>query len=273
MDWILFCDLFLGSVGNNQSLSNSKKLQYLKLSVKLEAATLLLSIQISDENYEIAWKILSQRFENESEIINSALNKLISQPVLKHESASGLRKLIDTTQQCIDTLKILKQPVQHWDTIIIFLLKGKLDNETLKAWTLEQQTNKTVTFENFKAFILNRSIALSSLAKCQKEKPGQFDSAISKKQINKYSCSAQITSNSCIFCKSDSHFRLYNCDKFLEIPTKEKWNFIKKYSLCGNCLRENKTHNISNCRAGMCKICSKPHNTILCSRKSSENKI
>ena len=162
MDWILFQDLFLESFGNNQSLRNSQKLKYLKLSVKGEAATLLQSIQISDDNYEIAWKILSQGLENVIEIINSAINKLISQPVLKHESVSGLRKLIYTTQHCIDTLKILKQPIQHQDTIIIFLLKGKLDNETLKAWTLEIQKkkDKTTTFGCFKKFIINIVFAL-----------------------------------------------------------------------------------------------------------------
>ena len=78
VDWISFRGLFLESVGNSQSLSISQKLQYLKLSVKGEAAMLLQSIQISDDNYEIAWKMLSQRFDNDTEIINSALNKLIS---------------------------------------------------------------------------------------------------------------------------------------------------------------------------------------------------
>ncbi|GIY14498.1 hypothetical protein CDAR_293591 [Caerostris darwini] len=34
IDWISFCDLFLASVGNNESQSDSQKLQYLKLSVK-----------------------------------------------------------------------------------------------------------------------------------------------------------------------------------------------------------------------------------------------
>ncbi|GFR27621.1 uncharacterized protein TNCT_286481 [Trichonephila clavata] len=141
MDWISFCDLFLASIEHNNTLSNSQKLQYLKLSVKGEAATLLQSIQITNYNYQKAWNALTERYENEAEIINAALNKLVSQPVLKQESASGLRKIIDTTQQCIGTLQILKQPVEHWDTLIIFLLRGKLDPETLHVWTLEQ-TNK-----------------------------------------------------------------------------------------------------------------------------------
>ncbi|GFU64560.1 uncharacterized protein TNCV_304991 [Trichonephila clavipes] len=140
---ISFRDLFLASVGNNSILSDSQKLQYLKLSVKAEAATLLQSVQITNDNYKKAWNALTERYENEAEIINAALNKLISQPILKQESASGLRKLIDTTQQCIDTLQTLRQPVEYWDTLIIFLLRGKLDSETLRVWTLEQ-TNKKI---------------------------------------------------------------------------------------------------------------------------------
>ncbi|GFY49774.1 uncharacterized protein TNIN_476111 [Trichonephila inaurata madagascariensis] len=143
MDWISFCDLFLASVGDNSTLRDSQKLKYLKLSVKGEAATLLQSIQIANDNYQKAWNALTERYENEAEIINAALNKLVSQPVLKQESASGLRKIIDTTQQCIDTLQTLKQPVEYWDTLIIFLLKGKLDFETLCVWTLEQTNKQT----------------------------------------------------------------------------------------------------------------------------------
>ncbi|GFV87212.1 uncharacterized protein TNCV_5114301 [Trichonephila clavipes] len=90
---ISFRDLFLESVGNNSTFSDSQNLQYLKLSVKGEAATLLLSIQITNDNYKKAWNALTECYENEAEIINAALNKLVLQPVLKQESASGLRKL------------------------------------------------------------------------------------------------------------------------------------------------------------------------------------
>ncbi|GFQ68669.1 uncharacterized protein TNCT_231041 [Trichonephila clavata] len=99
MEWISFRNLFLASVGNNNTLSDNQKLQYLKLSVKGEAVTLLQSIQITNYNYQKAWNALTESYENEAEIINAALNKLVSQPVLKQESASGLRKIIDTTQQ------------------------------------------------------------------------------------------------------------------------------------------------------------------------------
>lgn len=271
LDWISFRDLFQASVGNNKSLSECQKLQYLKLSVKGEAASLIQSIQISNENYEKAWNALSNRYENETEIINAALNKLISQPVLKHESAAGLWKLIDTTSQCIDTLKILKQPVEHWDTIIIFLLKGKLDPETLRVWTLEQ-TKKFPSFEDFKLFISNRAVALSSLAVRHKEKAGAHsDCSLNRNQkTSKFVHSSQIVANLCVYCKGNSHFGLFKCENFLALPVKGKWDVVKKNKLCANCLKSSQTHPIAKCRAGNCKNCSQPHNTLLCSKNSSE---
>ncbi|GFU64199.1 uncharacterized protein TNCV_3745671 [Trichonephila clavipes] len=165
IDWISFHDLFLASVGNNSTLSDSQKLQYLKLSVKGEAATLLQSIEITNDNYKKAWNALTERYENEAEITHAALNKVVSQTVLKQESASGLRKLIDTTQQCIDTLQTLRQPVEYWDTLIIFLLRGKLHSETLRVWTLEKTNKKNSSFTELKSFVLSRVTAIAFLAK------------------------------------------------------------------------------------------------------------
>lgn len=122
-EWISFCDLFTASIHDNKNLSDAQKLQYLKLSLKGDAAFLIQSIQISDNNYQKAWEILKDRYENNSEIISATLDRLFSQQNVTHEISQGLRRLIDTTTQCLDTLKILKQPVEHWDAIIIHFLK------------------------------------------------------------------------------------------------------------------------------------------------------
>ncbi|GFQ87693.1 DUF1758 domain-containing protein [Trichonephila clavata] len=92
------------------------------------------------------------------------------------------------------------------------------------------------------------------------------------KTNKKFPYSSQIVSNVCVHCNSGSHFGLFVCDSFLELPIKEKWDVVKKYKLCFNCLKENKTHHISKCRAGVCKFCSKLHNSILCSKNPNNIK-
>ncbi|GFW89572.1 uncharacterized protein LOC103569155 [Trichonephila clavipes] len=142
-----FRNLFLASVGNNSTLSESQKLQYLKLSVKGEAVTLLHSIQKTNDNYKKAWNALTERYENDA-----ALNKSVSQPVLKQESASGLRKLIDTTQQCIDTLQTLRQPLDKFWQLEELIETKPFTNEEIAC---ENHFKRTHTRDSTSRFVVN----------------------------------------------------------------------------------------------------------------------
>ena len=61
MEWTSFFDLFKGAVIDNSSLQGSQKLQYLKASVKGDAAKLLASIPVTDHNFDIAMNTLINR--------------------------------------------------------------------------------------------------------------------------------------------------------------------------------------------------------------------
>lgn len=57
-EWENFRGLFESLVATKESLSNTAKLHYLKTSVTGEAALLLNNIQVTDSNYDGAWKLL-----------------------------------------------------------------------------------------------------------------------------------------------------------------------------------------------------------------------
>ncbi|CAL1285546.1 unnamed protein product [Larinioides sclopetarius] len=138
---------------------------------------------------------------------------------------------------------------------------------------MDNRTNKKVpSFGEFKTFLGNRASALSSLALRQKEKAGvNTEIGVNRnKKTNKSVYSSRIISNLCVFCKSNSHFGLFECSSFSELPLKEKWDVVIKNKLCANCLKTNKTHTVAKCRAGNCKICSQSHNTLLCSKQLNE---
>ena len=70
-DWMSFADLFRASVDSNNHLSNSEKSNYLKACVKGEAVKLISSVTITDYNYEIAWELVHERYENNKSIVQS----------------------------------------------------------------------------------------------------------------------------------------------------------------------------------------------------------
>ena len=135
-EWLSFHDLFIASVHSNNKLSGAQKLQYLKTSLKGEPAQLLQAMQITDRNYKEAWDILCARYHNKREIVSAILKRLITQPSLQQESATGLRKLIDTTMECTRSLQVLEQPIQHWDAILVYHIADKVDSETRRQWEL-----------------------------------------------------------------------------------------------------------------------------------------
>ena len=160
-DWMSLFDLFKASVDSNSHLSNSEKLNYLKACVKGEAARLISSISITDANYNIALTLLKNQYEKRS-IIQAHLQAIWSQPVLKTESALGLRKFLELTDEHLRALVELGQPVEHWNAILVFVLTDKMDPESRKQWQLDNPGTDVLSWEVLSEFLDTRSRALES---------------------------------------------------------------------------------------------------------------
>ena len=117
---MIFIDLVKTSVESNFHLSISEKLNNLKVCVNGEAPRIISSTSITDANYNIALTLLKDRYENKRSIIQTHLQAYWSQPVLKTESAPGLRKLLELTNEHIRALVELGQPVERWNAILVF---------------------------------------------------------------------------------------------------------------------------------------------------------
>ncbi|CAK1581104.1 unnamed protein product [Parnassius mnemosyne] len=133
-DWPTFQDLFLTIVDKNETLSCVQKLHYLKSSVTGDAENLLKHIQITENNYNQAWDILKGRYSNKRLIVTSILKWMFNQKKLQSQSASQIKSLLDTTTECLNTLKNLDVITEHWDPLVIYLVVNKLDLESHKEW-------------------------------------------------------------------------------------------------------------------------------------------
>lgn len=56
--------------------------------------------------------------------------KLMTQQQLTKENANAVKRLIDTSSECVRSITVLKRPVDHWDDLLISLVSEKLDFET-----------------------------------------------------------------------------------------------------------------------------------------------
>lgn len=85
--------MFESLVANSDSISNTQKFHYLKMSITGAAARLISNLKISDSNYESAWRLLN---DDKKTLVHSHLHTFISLPVMKTENVKDLRELGDT---------------------------------------------------------------------------------------------------------------------------------------------------------------------------------
>ncbi|GIX98538.1 hypothetical protein CDAR_501991 [Caerostris darwini] len=187
--------------------------------------------EINKLNYDILCSCLDNEFDKYEQEMHELFDKLTSLKITLEDELEKLRKNENSSNVC----------------------RSKVN------------TNASKTLSSFPEFKVHRGLASGV-----KEKP-DVRGTIYKKVSNNSAYSSQILANICTYCKSSSHYGLFKCNSFLELPNKEKWDTVKKLKLCSNCLTF-KSHTIDECREKLCKICTKPHNTILCSKDSNDSK-
>ena len=76
LNWRSFEDSFSPFVDQNDSLTNVQKLYYLRSQLKGVAWNLIKSLEIMEENYNIAFNLVKERFNNHIYIVCSHVNVL-----------------------------------------------------------------------------------------------------------------------------------------------------------------------------------------------------
>lgn len=84
-DWPSFRDLFCSIISRDTSTSKVEKLHYLKSCLKGEAELLVRNLPTTDENFERAWKVLTDYYENKRLLTRSYLAQFTSLQKLKGE--------------------------------------------------------------------------------------------------------------------------------------------------------------------------------------------
>lgn len=144
---------FISMVHDSATLPAIDKLHYLRWALIRDAYKLIEALEVTSENYTIAYEIVNKRYKGNKSIIQHYVQALNSFPDISKESHNSLRQLVDTAQQHIRTLKRLGQPTDTWDTLLIQLLIPRLDNNTRREWESERANKEELSsMEDFITF-------------------------------------------------------------------------------------------------------------------------
>ncbi|KAL0829413.1 hypothetical protein ABMA28_004186 [Loxostege sticticalis] len=269
--WPTFFDLFNETIHNNNSLSNAQKMQYLKGKLRGEAERLIQHLTISAENYETARDLLTHRYNNTQALFTNQIEIFLSQPSVHRQSSYELKRLYDTTMECIHAIHNLGVDTTSWDPLIVHLICKKLDAETYIDYKESRKSLRELpSFEELMNFIESKFTALEPLSK--KEKDAQIQpkpSATSRptfrpiyhkkmQQSKPYQAVATFTPK-CPLCEEKHD--LYQCTRFLNMSPETRLTTIAKHEICKNCLYK---HYGKGCHSTKrCKYCNESHNSII----------
>lgn len=162
-NWLQFRDTFDSLINVKSRFSPIEKFHYLRSSLRKEALQVIQSLETTASNYAEAWNLLKARFENKKLIVHSHIKSLFELPVITKASADSLRQLLDNLQKHIRALKSLGEPVDKWNTVVIYLVNTKFDNATKIEWESVNKGENLPTYDEFIAFLENRYRILETI--------------------------------------------------------------------------------------------------------------
>lgn len=259
--WLNFRDTFT-SIVHTKSISNIRKFHFLRLALQGEAAEVIKSLQISDNNYNVAWSLLEERYENKHLLINFHLKSLFNLPSIQKESYDGLRQLLDGSQKHLRALEVLGRPIDQWDDPMVYLITNKFDNSTRRSWEARGNSTNTPTLKDLNDFLKEKCRVLQSIDANTKDVFSHSKPTFKSNPHNKnHNSTRTLTSQDkkCPMCQN--LHSIYSCQSFLKLNPFERLNNAKRMRLCINCLGEG--HVTKDCRSNGCRTCAKPHHSFL----------
>lgn len=281
--WPTFYDLFREAVHENRSIQKGQKMQHLKGKLRGEAERLIQHLHISSENYDIAWELLTRRYNNPQMLFSKQMEILVNQPTIHKQCSDDLKRLHDTSRECISAVHNLGVDTSTWGPFLVHLLSKKLDQETCSDFKESRKAPRELpTLEEFMGFLEMKFTALEpvvqrrdreAIVSATPRRATNFQGSVSyrpKYQGNtplRFHQAAPVMAYRCLLCNYEHE--LFKCRKFVALTPENKLKFVVQNKVCRTCLY---THYGAQCGSNKrCRECGEEHNTLLhsaCSRPS-----
>ncbi|KAI5645694.1 hypothetical protein NE865_02361 [Phthorimaea operculella] len=92
--WLEYRDTFQSLVHKCPSISKIQKFHYLKSTLKGSAQLVVDSIEFCEDNYDTAWELLLNRYDNSKLLVQKHVKSLFTMPSITKESSPQIRNLL-----------------------------------------------------------------------------------------------------------------------------------------------------------------------------------
>ncbi|XP_050522014.1 uncharacterized protein LOC126894791 [Daktulosphaira vitifoliae] len=283
-EWESFYNVFCSMV-HSKDYDPVEKFCHLRSALSGSAAEIIKSIPLTDENYEVALRKLKKRYKNKALIIQSHIKALLNSPRITNASASSLEKLHSHVEGNLSALEVLNEPVDQWDSWLVTIILGCLDEATSHEWQNRQTTTDMPKYKNLEQFLAGRCALFETSEawdNCGVETRKGIGRHAANRKITLATamggevCSTKgslVKSVACPVC--NGLHKIYACAQFKSKTPSERLTITRNLKLYFNCFSN--MHTVAQCNGGTCRVYNRKHNFLLhfpitSSQNSSESK-
>ena len=269
-EWSEFWDSFDSAIHSEQGLAKVDKFKYLRGFLEEPVRRVIAGLALTEENYDAAVEILTNRFAKPMKIKRAPINDIMSlPPVFNERNTARLRHLYDDIEAHFRSLEALGADKDSYSSVVVPVVMEKIPEpirismirfggdyldwnleELLKAFAREveiREINVPMQNQQQQQQRIDRRPSHSK----QGEKIGTASALFTGRQSDR--------KKNCPFCLEE-HYAV-DCCRY-ESPEERK-HILSKYARCFVCL--NKGHIAFDCRSkSKCKFCGGKHHFLVC---------
>ncbi|XP_065082433.1 uncharacterized protein LOC135704851 [Ochlerotatus camptorhynchus] len=270
--WFSFKSMFNTIMDRYTHEEPAIKLYHLRNSLVGPVAGIIDQDIVNNNDYDAAWRFLTERFEDKRLIIDKHIECLFNLPNIVKDNSVNLRKLLDVCNKNIEALKNLNLQLEGLgEQMVVNMISSRMDKATRVAWETRQKPGilpsytATMTFLQEQCRIIEK---IETSNKVESVKPKAVAKAHTLVNINEQKNETKHELK-CAVCKNNHE--LWKCENFKKMNVSDKYNMLKKSGCCFNCLQ--KGHRTNGCTSTHnCRECGKRHHTSLHISEGSSSK-
>lgn len=265
--WPQFRDLYMPLVHNDDRIVPAAKFTILRNHLTGQALDVIAGMAVSAANYQAAWDLIFQMYDN-SRLITQSLLKIVRQlRSLTSDDPVGLRFIVIKYRQVTRELISNGENIAELGKTLLYDLTQLLDSATRTAFEAKQLKRRR---NNQDAFTLEEALdwletrAQSAIRSPPAPSQRQIRSMITRPaapRVNVHHAAAS-DGDTCPMCKGQ-HV-LEDCESFNRLAPYVRSKRVLSFKVCLSCF--SRSHSLSECPKEACQHCDseRKHHRLLC---------
>ncbi|XP_050520379.1 uncharacterized protein LOC126893882 [Daktulosphaira vitifoliae] len=252
-EWCSFKDHFNSLINSDSNMPKIHKFYHLRSALTGEASLLIQNLKTTEANYDVAWSIINNRYENKRILIQAHTKEIYDLESVNGESAVKLNKFNNSLKAHMQALKALGEDPEKWGALLLHVICKKIDMGSIRQWEQENDHNTIPTVQSLMLCLDKRCKVLESIESAKifsgKDSIDYISNKFSKMHNKKTVTALAIhTKMQCYMCKKPHP--IYKCPDFLSLSLDNRK--IK-------------------CKSRKCMKCQGEHNSLLYQSSENEN--